>query len=142
MIRQLSVFIENKQGSLANTAGILAKNNINIRAMSLADTDKYGVLRMIVDNLDAAQNALTEAGYLTRANDVVAVLMPDTAGALHDVIALLDEVGVNVEYLYAFNHGKASNAYVVLRVHDPALTDESLTAKGFKVLDANALATM
>lgn len=142
MIRQLSVFIENKQGSLANIAKILADNNINIRAMSLADTDKYGVLRMIVDDLDTAQKALGEAGYLTRANDVVAVLMPDTAGALHDVIALLDEVGVNVEYLYAFNHGKANNAYVVLRVHDPALTDETLSAKGFKVLDAAALATM
>ena len=134
MIRQLSVFIENKQGALADAAAVLAKENINIRAMTLADTTKYGVLRMIVGNADAAGNALTRAGYLTRANDVVAVLMPDTAGALHDVIALLDEVGVNVEYLYAFNHGGAGTAYVVLRVHDPALTDETLTAKGFTVL--------
>ena len=142
MIRQLSVFIENKQGALADAAAILAKEKINIRAMTLADTTKYGVLRMIVGNADAAGNALTRAGYLTRANDVVAVLMPDTAGALHDVIALLDEVGVNVEYLYAFNHGKANNAYVVLRVHDPALTDETLTKKGFTVLQNDDLANL
>ncbi len=142
MIRQLSVFIENKQGALADAAAILAKENINIRAMTLADTTKYGVLRMIVGNADAAGNALTRAGYLTRANDVVAVLMPDTAGALHDVIALLDEVGVNVEYLYAFNHGKANNAYVVLRVHDPALTDETLTQNGFTVLQNSDLANL
>ena len=134
MIRQLSVFIENKQGALADAAEVLAKENINIRAMTLADTTKYGVLRMIVDKADAAGNALTRAGYLTRANDVVAVMMPDTAGALHDVIDVLDQVGVNVEYLYAFNHGGAGTAYVVLRVHDPALTDETLTAKGFTVL--------
>lgn len=139
MIRQLSVFIENKQGALADAAEVLAKEKINIRAMTLADTTKYGVLRMIVDKADAAGNALTRAGYLTRANDVVAVLMPDTAGALHDVIALLDEVGVNVEYLYAFNHGKANNAYVVFRVHDPALTDETLVKHGFTVLQNDDL---
>ncbi len=142
MIRQISVFIENKQGSLAETAGILAEKKVNIRAMTLADTTKYGVLRMIVDDAAAAQQALQDAGYLTRINDVVAVLMPDTAGALHDVIDLLDKVGVNVEYLYAFNHGKANNAYVVLRVHDPALTDETLTQNGFAILDADALAKM
>ena len=142
MIPQLSVFIENKQGALADAAEVLAKEKINIRAMTLADTTKYGVLRMIVDNADAAGNALTRAGYLTRANDVVAVMMPDTAGALHDVIALLDEVGVNVEYLYAFNHGKANNAYVVLRVHDPALTDETLVKKGFTVLQNEDLANL
>ncbi|MBR2013307.1 MAG: ACT domain-containing protein, partial [Clostridia bacterium] len=67
MIRQLSVFIENKQGALADAAEVLAKENINIRAMTLADTTKYGVLRMIVDKADAAGNALTRAGYLTRA---------------------------------------------------------------------------
>ena len=134
MIRQLSVFIENKQGSLANTAEILAKNNINIRAMSLADTDKYGVLRMIVDNLDAAQKALGEAGYLTRANDVVAVLMPDTAGALHDVIALLDEVGVNVEYLYAFMTRTEKHAYVVIRVEDNDAAEKALLAAGFHLI--------
>ena len=142
MIRQLSVFIENKQGALADAAEVLAKENINIRAMTLADTTKYGVLRMIVDKADAAGNALTRAGYLTRANDVVAVMMPDTAGALHDVIALLDEVGVNVEYLYAFNHGKANNACVVLRVHDPALTDETLVNHGFKVLQNDDLVNL
>jgi len=134
MIRQLSVFIENKQGSLAETAGILAAKKINVSAMTLADTSKYGVLRMIVDDIDSAIAALTEAGYIARANDVVAVKMPDTAGALHDVIDVLDQVGVNVEYLYAFNHGGAGTAYVVLRVHDPALTDETLSAKGFTVL--------
>ena len=139
---RLSVFIENKQGALADAAEVLAKETINIRAMTLADTTKYGVLRMIVDKADAASNALTRAGYLTRANDVVAVLMPDTTGALHDVIALLGEVGVNVEYLYAFNHGKANNAYVVLRVHDPALTDETLVNHGFTVLQNDDLVNL
>jgi hypothetical protein len=139
MIRQLSVFIENKQGALAKAANVLTKENINIRAMTLADTDKYGILRIIVGNADAAGNALTRAGYLTRANDVVAVQMPDEAGSLHKVIACLDEIGVNVEYLYAFNHGDANNAYVVLRVHDPVLTEETLTKNGFAVLDNNDL---
>lgn len=139
MIRQLSVFIENKQGALAKAAEVLTKEKINVRAMTLADTDKYGILRIIVGNTDAAGNALTRAGYLTRANDVVAVRMPDEAGSLHKVIALLDEIGVNVEYLYAFNHGDANNAYVVLRVHDPALTEETLTKNGFAVLDNNDL---
>ena len=142
MIKQLSVFVENKQGALVETAGLLAEKKINIRAMTLADTTKYGVLRMIVDDLAVAQEALTAGGFLTKATEVVAVAMPDTAGALHDIIEVLAKVGVNVEYLYAFNHGAANTAYVVLRVNDISLSESTLTAAGFPVLDADALAKM
>ncbi|MBQ4091934.1 MAG: acetolactate synthase [Clostridia bacterium] len=142
MIKQLSVFVENKQGALVETAGLLAEKKINIRAMTLADTTKYGVLRMIVDDLPTAQAALSDGGFLTKATDVVAVAMPDTAGALHDIIEVLAKVGVNVEYLYAFNHGTNNTAYVVLRVNDIPHSEQALTEAGFPVLDADALAKM
>lgn len=142
MIKQLSVFVENKQGALVETAGLLAEKKINIRAMTLADTTKYGVLRMIVDDLPTAQAALFDGGFLTKATEVVAVAMPDTAGALHDIIEVLAKVGVNVEYLYAFNHGTTNSAYVVLRVNDIPLSETTLTEAGFPVLDADALAKM
>ena len=142
MIKQLSVFVENKQGALVETAGLLANKKINIRAMTLADTTKYGVLRMIVDDLPAAQTALFDGGFITKATEVVAVAMPDTAGALHDIIEVLAKVGVDVEYLYAFNHGTANTAYVVLRVNDIPLSEKALTEAGFPVLDSDALAKM
>ncbi len=142
MIQQLSVFVENKQGALVETTGILTDCGINIRAMSLADTEKYGVLRMIVNNTAAAQKALGDAGFLTRITDVVAVTMPDKAGSLNRVVQLLAQAGVNLEYLYAFNNAGKNSAYVVLRVQDCALAEQTLSADGFPVLTAADLEKM
>ena len=133
MIQQLSVFVENKQGALVETTGILTDCGINIRAMSLADTEKYGVLRRIVNDTAAA---------LTRITDVVAVTMPDKAGSLNRVVQLLAQAGVNLEYLYAFNNAGKNSAYVVLRVQDCALAEQTLRADGFPVLTAADLEKM
>lgn len=142
MIKQLSVFVENKRGALVETTSILAQKHINIRAMALADTTKYGVLRMIVDDLPAAQVALQASGFLTKETAVVAVRMPDRSGALYDVVQCLAQIGEELEYLYAFNRGSQNSAYVVLRVQDVSKSEQALAAAGYTLFSEDDLANL
>ena len=101
-LKQLTVFVENKQGTLVNITDTLAANNVNIRALSIAETDGFGILRLIVDNEVAAEKVLTEAGYLIKITEVVGVKIGDAPGKLSYVLRTLADAGINMEYLYAF----------------------------------------
>lgn len=133
-IRQLSVFAENKNGSLYEITKILASNDINIRAFSVADTKNFGVLRLIVSDPRKAAMALSEEGKIVNVTDVVGVKIPDYKGGLAELLRILTENEISVEYLYAFVSTDAGKAHVVLRVEDNEKTEKLLTEKGFTLL--------
>ncbi len=131
-VKQLSVFAENKNGSIYEISKTLSDNNVNIRAFSIADTQNYGILRLIVDDPRTAALALSSEGRIVSVTDVVGVQIPDERGGLTALLRVLAEAEISVEYLYAFVASHADDhAYVVLRVEDNARTEELLVAAGF-----------
>ena len=133
-LKQLSIFVENKQGTLVKITDTLANNNINIRALSIADTQDFGILRLIVTDNDLAIKALTDEGYLIKTTDVVGVKISDEPGKLSKALAVLDEEKINMEYLYAFMSRTEKHAYVVLRVADNAHAEKVLETAGFHMI--------
>lgn len=122
---QLSIFLENKPGTLAAVVEILAENDINLRALSLADTLEYGVLRLIVDRPEKARKALKDKGFTAHVTEVLAVETPDRPGGLSRVLAAFNQAGVNVEYMYAFVGQLGRGAVVIFRLDD---LDRALSA--------------
>ena len=135
-IKQLTVFIQNKKGTVVSVTDILAKNNINLRALSIAETQDFGILRMIVSDEKAAEAVLSENGYIIKVIDVVGVKIGDEPGRLTAALDVLDKADINVEYLYAFMARTEKHAYVVLRVEDNAVAEAVLTGAGFKMISA------
>ena len=133
-IKQLTVFIQNKKGTVVSVTDILSKNNINLRALSIAETQDFGILRLIVNDEKAAEAVLTENGYLIKVFDVVGVKIGDEPGKLTAALDVLDKADINVEYLYAFMARTEKHAYVVLRVEDNAVAEKVLTDAGFKMI--------
>jgi len=133
-VRQVSVFIENKPGRLAEVTRLLGGAGVNIRALSLADTADFGVLRFIANDPDAAKKVLHNAGLTVRETPVLAVEVPDEPGGLAGALACLDSAGLNVEYMYAFVEKAGGGALVVLRVEATAAAEEALRAGGYKTL--------
>ncbi|MBQ4572718.1 MAG: hypothetical protein IJA80_05525 [Clostridia bacterium] len=133
-LKQLTIFVENKQGTLVDITDILAKNNVNMRALSIADTEDFGILRLIVDNNDVATKALHDAGYLIKMTDVVGVKIGDQPGKLSKALEVLDEAKINMEYLYAFMARTEKHAYVVLRVADNDAAEKALENAGFHMI--------
>ena len=133
-IKQLTVFIQNKKGTVVSVTDILAKNNINLRALSIAETQDFGILRLIVNDEKAAESVLAENGYLIKVIDVVGVKIGDEPGKLTSALDVLDKAGINVEYLYAFMARTEKHAYVVLRVENNAIAEKALTEAGFKMI--------
>ena len=133
-IKQLTVFVENKKGTVVTVTDILSKNNINLRALSIAETQDFGILRLIVNDEKAAEKVLAEAGYVIKVIDVVGVKIGDEPGKLSEALGVLDKAGINVEYLYAFMARTEKHAYVVLRVEDNTVAEAALTAAGFKMI--------
>lgn len=125
-ITQLSVFVENKTGRLAEILDELSANNINIRALSMADTEKYGILRMIVDDTQKAEKVIKASGVVVKNTPVIAIDIDDTPGGLGAVVKKLSENNVSVEYLYAFLAKDTPHAKVVLKVNDTAKAEELL----------------
>ena len=126
-IKQISVFLENRPGTLAEATDTLSKGGINLRALCVADTRDFGILRVIVDDQAKALAALKEAGYATTVTDVLAAIIPDDPGSLSRVLHALAEASVSVEYTYAFLAEKVENgAVVVLRVNDVELATRTL----------------
>ena len=117
-VKQVSVFLENRTGRLDEVADILGSRRINIRALSLADTSDFGILRLIVNQPEAAYEALREAGFTTRYTDVIAVEVPDTPGGLAGVLKIFREANLNVEYLYAFVEKRTEGAVVIFRFEE------------------------
>ena len=112
-IKQLTVFVQNRKGAIVSVTDILAKNNINMRALSIAETEDFGILRLIVNDEAAAEKVLTEQGYLIKVVDVVGVKIGDAPGKLTSALDVLDKADINVEYLYAFMARTEKHAYVV-----------------------------
>lgn len=133
-IKQLTVFVQNKKGTVASVTDILSKNNVNLRALSIAETQDIGILRLIVNDDATAERVLTENGYLIKTVDVVGVKIGDQPGKLTAALDVLDRADINVEYLYAFMARTVKHAYVVLRVEDNAAAEDALTSAGFKLI--------
>ena len=133
-IKQLTVFVQNKKGTVVSVTEILANNNINLRALSIAETQDFGILRLIVNDETAAEKVLRENGYLIKVIDVVGVKIGDEPGELTAALGVLDRANVNVEYLYAFMARTEKHAYVVLRVEDNEEAEEILASAGFKLI--------
>ena len=141
-IKQLTVFVENKQGTVVSITEILSQNTINLRALSIAETEAFGILRLIVNEEEAAVKALTEAGYLLKVTEVVGVKIGDAPGKLSAVLRVLDDKNINVEYMYAFMARTEKHAYVVIRVEDNELAETTLEEAGFHIItkaDVNKL---
>ena len=136
-LNQLTIFVENKQGAIVDVTETLANANVDIRALSIADTEDFGILRLIVNDNDAAFNALANHGYLIKNTDVVGVKIGDAPGKLSKALRVLDEAHINVEYLYAFMARTEKHAYVVLRVADNAAAEEILISAGFHMITDN-----
>ncbi len=133
-IKQLTVFIQHKKGTVVSVTEILAKNNINLRALSIAETQDFGILRLIVNDEAAAEKVLKENGYLIKVIDVVGVKIGDEPGKLTAALDVLDKANINVEYLYAFMARTEKHAYVVLRVEDNNEAESVLVSAGFKMI--------
>ncbi len=133
-VKQLSVFAENKNGSIYEITKILSAAEINIRAFSIADTQNYGILRLIVNDPRAAAMALSIEGRIVSVTDVVSVQIPDEKGGLTELLRVLSDADISVEYLYAFVASPSTSAYVVLRVEDNTKTEALLAEKGFTLL--------
>ena len=139
-IKQLTVFVENKKGSVASVTKLLSKENINIRALSIAETEGFGILRLIVSDEATAEKTLTREGYLIKITDVVGVKIGDAPGKLSEALDVLDKAEINVEYLYVFMARTEKHAYVVLRVENNEVAESKLTESGFKLItDADIL---
>ncbi len=134
-INQISVFIENKPGKLAEFTDILSKNNIDMRAMSIAETPDFGVLRIIVNDSYNAACVIREAGYVFSITPVLAVAIPDEPGSLGKILNIMGQGDVNLEYLYAFTAPKKDWAYMVFRVQDNEKAIDVLSKNGVKLLN-------
>ncbi len=130
-IKQLSVFVENKAGTLIEITKVLSDANIDIRAMSIADTQDFGILRLIVDDEEKAKNALQNYGCFVSITEVIGIAVSDEPGSLSKVIALLADNGINIEYMYAFITISKQYAYVVVRVEN--------NEKACKILEENGV---
>ena len=139
---QISVFLENKSGRLAELTSALAKASVNIRALSLAETIDYGVLRLIVDKPAEARKALGEAGFTVTETEVVAVEMPDRPGGLAGIVDLVTQSGLNIEYLYAFVGQRGENAVVIFRIDDVKAAVAALQQGGARILSADELSAI
>ena len=133
-IKQLTVYVQNKKGAMASLTDVLAKNNVNIRALSIAETEDFGLLRIIVDNEAAATKILEENGYLIKAIDVVGVKIGDKPGALTAALNVLDKADIDVEYLYAFMARTEKHAYVVLRVENNEKAEAAIEEAGLQLI--------
>lgn len=133
-IKQLTVFVENKQGALVSITKILAEHGVNIRALSIAETETFGILRLIVNDEATAEQILREAGHLIKVTDVVGVKIGDAPGKLSEALDVLAKSGINTEYLYAFMARTEKHAYVVLRVEENAAAEKALEEAGFHLI--------
>ena len=138
-VDQLSIFLENRAGRLAEVTGALSDAGINIRALSLADTSDFGILRLIVSDFETARKMLKERGFTVGRTSVVAVEVPDRPGGLHDLLGMLGEHDVNVEYMYAFVQHSGENAVMIFRFDRTEQAIELLTKEGIPVIPGEKL---
>ncbi len=138
-LHQLSIFSENRPGHMIAPCRLLAGEGIDIRALSLADTQRFGILRMIVSDWERARALLQKAGSVVNVTEVVAVEVPDRPGGLASVLELFEGTGINIEYMYAFPFVRGEKAVLIFRFDQPDAAIACLQAKGVRVLDSEAL---
>ena len=136
--KQLTVFIENRSGRLAEVLGVLKENKVNILSLSLADTTEYGLLRLIVDNAALGKEKLTENGFSSLLSDVSIIKIPHKAGSLQELLKVIDQNGINIEYMYGLSI-EAEEAYVVLKASDLNRVDAILTENGVATVSCDQL---
>jgi hypothetical protein len=138
-VEQISIFIENKSGRLAEVTRVLSEKQVGIRALSLADTSDFGVLRLLVDNTDLALETLKQEGFTVSRTEVVAVEVPDQPGGLHRILLVLDAAQVNIEYMYAFAERNADNAVIIFRFDEIDQAIRVLQKQGINVIAGEKL---
>ena len=135
-MKQISVFVENKPGALYALTAVLAQGQIDMRALSLAETKDFGIVRLIVNDLYKTTTLLKDAGYVHSLTPVVGVAIPDVPGGLNRVLQVLANANINVEYMYAFLGGKHSDgAYMIFRVADAEAAEQTLAQRNIKTLE-------
>lgn len=141
-LKQITILVNNQKGALVNITDTLAANGVNIRALSIADTEHFGILRLIVSDNQAAIDAVRGSGCIIQETEVVGVKIGDEPGRLSGALKVLNEAGINIEYLYAFCTRTAKHAYMVMRVADNALAEAALEQAGYHMItdeDVNRL---
>lgn len=138
-IKQISLFLENKPGRLGQACKALRDNGVNIITLSLADTQQFGIVRMIVDDWEKARDILEADGQGVNVRDVVAATVRDEPGGMAEILDVIEAAGVNIEYMYAFTFRSGQEAVLIFRFDDPAKAEKALDAAGRKVIDAIAL---
>ena len=141
-LEQISVFLENRPGGLAEITGALSQAGVNIRALSLADTADFGILRLIVDRNEIAIRVLKESGFTVGLTEMVALEIPDRIGGLWGILTLLEAAGMNVEYMYAFVQKAGENAVILFRFDEPARAAQLLREAGVRVLEGEDVYAM
>lgn len=134
-VKQISIFIENKKGSLAEVTKFISDKHINLKAVSIADTQDFGILRIITDNPNEARELLKAEGYTVTATSVLAVAMSDAPGSMAAILNVLSEADVSVEYTYAFMSNIANKAYMIFRVDDNDKATKALVAANIAVVN-------
>ena len=134
-IRQLSVFVENKKGTLHEITDVLAKSGIDLRSMSIADTSDYGIVRIIASEPERAKEILNAAGHAANVRNVTAFAVPDQPGGLAKVLSILEENGIDIEYMYALVTKTVGKAYAVMRTNDEDKAEKLLNDNGIELLD-------
>lgn len=137
LVKQISIFLENKSGRLAEVTKILGDNNIDISALSIADTTDFGILRLIVNQPEKAEAVLKDNGFTVSCTSVIAIAVVDEPGGLAKALAVLDTQAVGIEYMYAFVGKTASKALVILRVEDPDKAISALSKSSIRVLSSD-----
>ncbi len=141
-VEQIAVFLENKSGRLAEIASVLAENSINIRALSVADTADFGILRLIVDKVELAQSVLKENGFTVGKTNVIAVEVEDKTGGLATVLKVITAAEINVEYMYAFVNKSAENAVLIFRFDKMDKAIETLQNDDFTILTGEQICSL
>lgn len=138
-VEQVSIFLENKAGRLAEVTRILFEARINIRALAVADTTDFGVLRLIVSNNDQAEAVLKNQGFTVSRTEVVAVEVPDEPGGLYNILSKLEQNGINIEYMYAFVRQSGDNAVMIFRFEDIAAATAMFEQNGIRIISGDVL---
>jgi len=138
-IKQLSVFVENKHGRLEAIINALGEKGVNISALSIAETSEFGVLRLIVDDIDKAKACLNEIGVISRITDVIAVYIDDRTGGLASVLKIMSDGGIGIEYMYAFLGRTEGKALMVLKADDEPKLEKLLTENGIKLASSDEI---
>jgi hypothetical protein len=136
MVKQISVFIENRKGRLAELTRQLRENGIDLKALSIADTTNFGILRCIVDDPERALKVIRDAGFTANITEVLAVEVPDVPGGLSTILDYLAQADISVEYLYSFVHTHSQSALILFRVEEPEKAKDLLNAKNVSILTA------